>query len=371
MLQRFFEWYRMVTPTPSDDTIQKRQAAVAEVVEHLRKDKKVDLLLEITQAAVNGLGNDDSAAARLMVAAIRKSQPAFPQDVTENGFELRACFIITLGELLNRYKQDKHQHAVLVASLLVAANTHRPPATERYLKKAVEELNALAVTAIEQASAERRQRESETVQNLREIAPPADVDGFWKLLLPQLEACFSEVRDQAQADREELQVLWWLYRGYSDNVMEKFLILKPGAASLLAGAELGELVLWPPAMNAWQILQRAAEDGRKRNECTPQTLKQVVSQWKSEMLSVLAPEDQKLGDFLQKYPTLLPLSWLCRAFEKAVWQQDGNLSLMPRQASRVSTRLLPGNGQYKRSMKKSRSVAFWNPLETKRAARIL
>ena len=82
MLRNLYEWYRIVTPKPDDDTIRHRQASIPELLDHLVHPENLDLLIGCTAATSNGLNERNAQPASLvptLVEMIRKHQPAFPR----------------------------------------------------------------------------------------------------------------------------------------------------------------------------------------------------------------------------------------------------------------------------------------------------
>lgn len=317
MLDRVYEWYRMVDPDPSSETLEKRKASVMDFVGRLtaEEDKDYKLLIACTAAVVNGFEtgfSQDSPLVEAVVKAIRDHQPAFPKDLSENALELRACCAISLGELLARSQQEgQRRHALLVSSLLRSAVPIRPSTREKHLRRVLEELCVAASSVEEQAAITRRQRRPVSLEALEKITAPADVPTFWKSLLPAMRACFAALQDQAAADREELEVLWWLYAGFSTAARQPLPRLDPGVAALCCGGELANLVLIPPLESTREMVRRETERGKKTPALLVKSLEQFSLQWEDPILALLAPDDGPAQQLVRGYPALLPLSWQC------------------------------------------------------------
>ena len=332
MLSRLFEWYRMVDPEPSDDTITKRREAIGALLDTISNQQDDELLVSAIAATINGFDGVDqeSPIVKATVSAIRNHQPAFPEDLSENALAVRACCTIALGEILDRDKEAQYDDALLVATLITSANGVRPAAKERYLRNAIEELESAARKVLEKAAQTRRRRNSialDELDGLEATSLPGDVKDFWKVLYPTLKGVFVEIQEQATADREELQVLWWLYRGFSDTAqLKKLTELDSSAAALGCGAELGDIVVCPPAAGICQIVRRAAQEGRKKQDLIPRSLTHVASKWASSTLSALLPTQDIVTQLIQSHPTLLPLSWLSKRIHESgkddVWEAE-------------------------------------------------
>lgn len=317
MLDRLYEWYQIAHAAPSDETITKRQASVTNLVETLTSEDSYDLLTACTAAAVTGFESgfaQDSPLVQAAVKAIREHQPAFPQDLSENALELRALCSVTLGEIISKRDDDD---ALPCASLLVAALPMQPEANGRHLQRVLDELYAAACTRLENTARTRRRRRGGSVDKLANIDVPADVAAFWGQLQPLLKSCLDELQDDAAADREELEILWWLYAGYSRTAKKPIRDLKPGEAALRCGTELANLVMIPATDSARQMVRRAVEEGRGEAGQSEIPVEGIIQQWTAKMLELLAPNEGSEAWLPDQYPALLPLSWLCRRLRES------------------------------------------------------
>ena len=159
MLKNLYEWYRIVTPKPDDDTIRHRQASIPELLDCLGRPENSELLIGCAAAASNGFSerlDQSSPLVSTLVEVIRHHQPAFPADLSENAIDLRACCAVALGEMLCQPDAASRREPVVVASLLLSAISLRPVSSERYLKAVLEGLQGLASELLERAALLRR-----------------------------------------------------------------------------------------------------------------------------------------------------------------------------------------------------------------------
>jgi hypothetical protein len=333
MLKRLFEWYRVVNPNPNDETLEKRKASALALLEHLTKASDYDLLFPCIAGIANGFDSklhQDSEIVKLAVEAIREHQPAFPQDLSENALELRMLCATTIGEILSLRLQKgigSDTSSALIASLITSALSIRPLPAEKHLNAVLKELGGLAKDVSERDSLERRNRPGFSFENFNKVQTTA-LAAFWTALLPEIQNCVQHLQQQADVDREELDVLWWMYTGISLTTESAIDDLEPGAISLCCGAELANLVVTPPTRSSRQMVSRVIRDHRKKNTAPQISLKQLAADWKPELWALLTPNEGKLKTMIQTYPVLFPLSWICIRLHESqgtsVWGEELN-----------------------------------------------
>lgn len=353
MLKRLFEWYRLVSPTPDDTLVERRTGAVKDLLGKLSNATDYKLLIDCTAAAANGLGAFDQSSqlVRSVVECIRNHQPAFPQDLSENALDLRACCAVAVGELLTRYQSGdgvRDKDARLAAVLIVPAFGLRSRLKQKYLQATLDELHAAAVATLQRAAVAKRERQGVNLKKLEGIkvaavntaaattpktpvaATDEDIDkkltALWKKLLPALKESFASVERQAAADREELEVLWWLYNGVSEGLDQPLSALKPGTAAVCCGVEVADRLVVPPLASVRQMVAHGTDKNRTSDDTSAKSLEELVGQWEREVAGLLMPADTELQRDVRRHPALLPLSWLSLRLHEgnhaAGWNQE-------------------------------------------------
>jgi hypothetical protein len=335
MLKKMFEWYRMVNPNPDNETIEKRKLAVMELIKRLSESKGYELIIACVCAAANGFDinfKQESEIVQAVVGSIHAHQPAFPADLSENALELRACCAIALGEILtcneNENKVPK-EVPELVASLFVSATGIRPQTRQKYLRVVIQDLEKMSFEVLENIAQSRRQRAAVNYESLDKVPSNANMPTFWNELRPILKNYFSIIDRQNAADREELDVLWWLYNGFSETVNQPLITLSPAIAAICCGAEVADKVLIPPLESVRQMVLQATEKGRKESGLSAVPLTEMAAQWKDEILSTLIPSSTGFQEIIKRFPPLFPLSWLCLRLQESQgssgWSQEFKL----------------------------------------------
>ena len=156
----------------------------------------------------------------------------------------------------------------------------------------------------------RRHRPPSIGKDLKALANPPDLETAWNSLVPAIRAALDEVAKQSAIDREEINVLWWMFGGVSTTTGQQFAEMPVGAAALCCGAELGNQCLLPPAASHEAMIRRAYEAGRKSDDLTERKIESVAASWTTPIESVLVPDDDA-RELAMKHPALFPLSWLC------------------------------------------------------------
>lgn len=314
MLKRTYEWLRVVDPNPDNATVESRSKSVGELLGRLDQAKDRGLLGTFLTAAVAGFDGrfePDAPQIATVVEAIRKYQPAFPSDLSENALELRITCALTVGELLARGPKKGREAERLVAAMLILTGVGVRPADEgKHLRELAAELAGEAEKVVRGEAFEKRTCPALDLAALETLDPQGDVPTFWKSLLPILRDCFEVAELRSRADREELEVLWWFYNAYSET-LSKPLASLPGDVALLAcGAEVADRVLLPPHPGVSEMVADAVLRNRKRPELSARSFGTLVAAWDEPSRKLLVPANEASRWIALAFPALLPLTWL-------------------------------------------------------------
>lgn len=310
MLNRLYEWFRLADLKPSSETIDKRRAAIQDIVATMDSATDWDLVLGCVAGVVGGFDRgfeNESPVVVALVDSIRKHESAFPRDLIDNALELRACAAVALGEIVVRQGDKSDEDVMVVSSLLRSGLGIRPVAKEKHLKQTLEELNASASRALAVQALAQRERHTKLVQKLQIVPEPADPAAAWKALAPVVR----EIAEQSVLDREEIDVLWWMFSGYSNSMGQMLTTMAIGAAILSIGYELGGVCLLPPAPSADGMVRRSYESGRKPAALTERPLSEIAGDWSADLLKKTFGSDPDARAFAREHASIVPMSWLC------------------------------------------------------------
>ena len=312
MLSRVFEWYRIVNPQPVSDTIDKRKLAAVKLIATIDEQDVNDLLLGLADAVIAGFESrfdQDSATVRTVVSAIREHDSAFPEALSENAAELRVIAAIALGQLLVRNAGSAHDKiAVCLASVIHSGSHLRPLSKARFLKQLMEEVVDAARKVIAVSAGESRKSAAtvgEAVEKLE--ANPTDAAAGIKSITSAFKKTTRELVRQAKIDREEINILWWMFSGISLTTGEAIADMPPGCAALTCGAELGDICLTPATQSVEAMVRKSLTSGRK-GTLAERPLAKIATEWTNPLLKRFLADDS--ADVVQAHPVLFPLSWL-------------------------------------------------------------
>lgn len=313
MIGRLLEWYRIVNIQPSSDILDRRKAAILDLIQAWDDADDWDVILGAAAGVVAGFqhGNaQHSRAVGLMISSLKLHDSAFPQDLADNALELRATAAIALGELISRSPGDPPDDSAVFAALLLESGlVSRAYPTERYLKLMLEELGKAAKLTLASADRSRRQRPGTAGRMVLALDKAA---AEVKALTTAIQAVLKEVTHQGELDREELDVLWWFFAGTSMTSGASLSSLDSGKAALVAGTDVANLCLLPPAVNADAFVLRAMQQVKSPDTGRP--LSTIIAETDAATWGLLLPDEQaaKLGN---DYPVLFPLTWLCHRLQ--------------------------------------------------------
>jgi hypothetical protein len=316
MLNYTLEFLRIADTQPGDEKVRKRRESAAELVAHIAHKDRHKILLAFVQGIVGGFQapvfSQQAPAVAVLIKAIQ-DKDTLPNDLTENGVEIRALAGIAIGELLANHA--KTAEAVLAALSIRSALSSHPAATEKHLRWILDTLLVAADKVIASEAKLRRQRGTPALTRLGEMEAPADETKGWDTFLPATQAAIKEAHDQEKINREEIEILWWMFAAYSD-VEHKPLadIASPVMAAFCCGLELARHAIVPPPASLVGMVKRAVETGRKPAALGPVAMQDAAAIWitSDAMIHGLCPQGGSSDETISDLPALLPVSWVCR-----------------------------------------------------------
>jgi hypothetical protein len=304
MLNRLSDFYRIVNLEPSDALITQRREAIDSFVEQLSDS---ELQYTCADIAAFGLGSAPSSkqeeAARQIITAIQGPQPSFSSDVGANPLDLRVFAGVSLGEHISR------QADLAPAALVVSALATRPMPGERYLAEFLSALLAVARECIETQAKSLRERDGLDVPAIQ----GADIPTLAKSVTGALGQLKNVMEQNLRADREELDILWWVFGGYSTRLGSQFAVLDLSQRVIAAATELADLVITPPIAGSQQFLNAVLkEDGSL-------SVRQLIEPCDSPVLESITARKAESSEILSHHPSLLPITWLsCRRLDSGI-----------------------------------------------------
>jgi hypothetical protein len=319
MLSKVYEWLRAADLKPDDQMVTTRTKAVEDLEQKIRDAKDYGLLLGAVTAAVGGcerLGEQAPAFATVL-ACVRAQAPAFPSAIAENGLHLRIICCLGLGELLNSAEDEtSDRDELLSSSLFVSGLGLKPKEAGRHLDKMFDEVGDLARVNLQKQAVALREREELDWEEFDALkASAGDPGTFNQKLLPVVKGLFQNLQKQHESDREELEVMWWLYNGYSERLGKQVKSATPHLAATAIGSELADRIAPPATVGLTELVTQAAVRDRTATQLKAKPIGKIVADLGEAGRKLLVPSAEHVSRFVRSSGMLLPLSWLCLRLE--------------------------------------------------------
>jgi hypothetical protein len=341
MLSKTVEFLRIADLHPTDEKIRKRQESASGLLPDISGKESPVMLLDFLQGVIGGFESpqfsSDGPAVSHLVETIRANDATIPGDLSENAVELRALAAITVGELLGKQAAKPSDDAILAAMAIVSGLALRPATTSKHLRFVLETLFGASIKLLSTAAELRRQTSNTATLKLQALEKPAEED-VWTSIVPVIRSAINEVSSREKVDREEIEILWWMFSGFSETEQISLTELSPVAAGVCAGIELAQRSIVPPPPAAAALVKRSVEAGRKQQALAVVTLQDALTEWTPTMFERFIPAEGNAAQIAARYPSILPLSFACRSLretsklEKVVAAKTGvplNRSLSP------------------------------------------
>ncbi|MGQ0699900.1 MAG: GTPase-associated system all-helical protein GASH [Panacagrimonas sp.] len=239
---------RIVHPEPSDDLVQKRTSAVAELQKSWNKKRGVLDLVLLVDGAVAGLfahAISDSFAAEVE-AAIQKSSASFVRE--NNDRDIAVCASLAVLMLLESAKPGESYLSTIevIALATWSALSFQAVPTDPKVAALVSELSAKSQRIVQRAAEVARSRKA-AVPLAFEHQEADTIKSATERLFASAKALTEILSDNAVLDREETDVLWWALRGRSDILKRGLSDLHPSTAAVMSGFELSQILRRVPA----------------------------------------------------------------------------------------------------------------------------
>ncbi|MFH2000920.1 MAG: GTPase-associated system all-helical protein GASH [Planctomycetota bacterium] len=316
MITKTFEWYRIVSATPGSQAVEARSKVATELTASLSEQDPSTLLAMAQGIACGFIGSPgETETVEWLLRTLKQHDPAVSENLLENNLELRCIAAITLGEILRESKEAPEERATAAAAAFVTAMHMRPLPNQRYLKAMVEEIFAMAQDVLEAAADARRERIDFTYLQDNELAVP-DLPAAKKAIL-QLQSKIADLEQNADMDREEIRLFWFLSTGLSQTKKKRFSALPVSIAAVHAALDLNHFVLIPATLNCFELLAVIVESKREDESLKPMSLKEHLTYWSSEEWDAIAVADSVDADLASKFPAVFPVIWIANRMRES------------------------------------------------------
>lgn len=331
MLSRAFEWERLIHPNPTDEMVTRRKAIIDSVLAPLDSQKDVNELIRLVSAALTGLSPKiaaDVEYAETLTEITKKHHEAFPSLLSENALDLQLTACLAVGELLTRKaaKQTWTEPQDAAAGICLSTAGLMPSAHGIHLISIQDALLAASRERLARAATSVRERPEYDPAELEDLSPSGDAATFWSVLKPALMSTLEAVTQASAIDREELEVLWWIYNNKSLTFAQTLSEMAAYDLAFAAPIELVDRALCPaPASLNGIILGHVARGSNKPN-ASGKALKSVIGTWTTEIIRSLLPKSDDERSLVVAWPKVLPLTWIAGKIVDAGvttgWEQE-------------------------------------------------
>jgi hypothetical protein len=346
MLSKVFEWLRAADLTPDNAMVTSRTKAVKDLESKIRESNDCNLLLGTVTAVVGGcerLGEQSPVFAALL-ECVRIQSPAFPSAISENTLHLRIISCLGLYELLASDDDGESDGSeLLAASMLVSGLGLKTKEAGVHLDKVFEELGSVARAKLQKQAVALRERDDlvwDEFNSLQDIAE--DPPTFNLKLLPAMKGLIEGLQKQHQSDREELEVMWWLYNGYSERIAKQIKSATPFLAATAIGCELADRVAAPATTGLRELVTQAALRDRKPAQVMAKPIEKIVTELGESGRKLLLPTAEHVRKFVRSTGTLCPLSWLSLRLEESDGASGWEAELQSKTGLASDHELAPG-----------------------------
>lgn len=331
MQKNFTAWYKMIDIAPADEALfEKRKQAIDEITKLILGASDWNFLAACVVGAARGFEvlGEDAGFTQAIIKCYQTHIVSLPSNLADNSLELRVAAGLALEEIFSRAsaeEDDTRNDTEVSAPLLLSTLGLIPTPSEPHLTDRISELKSTAENFLETDARELRERQALNLSSFENHPVPFD-QANWTKVITQIQSAFNQLEQQVAADKEELEILWWLQNRISKRLNESFSNMPAFKAALYVGLELAELTLLPPLNSTVAIVQKAIENDRKASDIKPKPLEQIVNRKATNAWTLLAPADKCTNEFVASFPSLFPLSWLGMRLQEskgsAAWQEE-------------------------------------------------
>jgi len=289
---------RIYDPSPTDELVEKREAAIKSALAPLRKVATPDALLGVSEAVLDGFAADSDGQylTEFLLPALQKHSPSFVAEDREQELGVLSAYLV-LSYLSASDTGATNTRKDIIAASLHLALQHQSPSPDSKLERLRCTLADVAKERVVHRSSIARKRAVTPAKlaSLENSDQPISVEEK-NLLIKGMQA----LAGNALLDREEIDMLWWALNGRSSLSGSSYQSLANGPRAVIRGLELGMLARRLPAQ-AHKSLVLASVD-KSEEPISAAALLEELPDTGSQLESADFPID-----VAAKYPAIFPL----------------------------------------------------------------
>ena len=325
------DWYKVLDldQNPGEALFEKRSMVLTEIRKLVLDAEEWNYVVAVVAGVTGGfeLVGEDADFTSAVIQSHKSHLLSFQSHLADNSLELRvSCGAIIEEIITDDLNTDEDGLPMVTALLLQSATKLASQPSERYLADNLNRLNKAAENYLEKKAQELRHRATFDFAILEEISSPPAEEEEWITFRDQLVSILRAFEQKTNADREELELLWWLQSGYSKKLKQPFANLSPICTAIYAGLEVSEMVMLPPINSTFAVVRNAVEKNKGKQFGSAKALPQWVTSREIKSWKLLAPTRKGSYTEVSACPSIFPLSWLGLQLKEdssaTSWQND-------------------------------------------------
>lgn len=301
---------RIFEPSPTDDFVTKRIAAIGEIATKIRAQRTVNTILSFADSIASGIstGQVGGSLSAEVVTILQKESPSFVQEGQE--VQILVCAIAAAQSVLTDVKPSGHGRTTpeIFSAALLSCLSYLKPHQQPQIEKLKGELLKLASENLEQTADASRKRQ-QVPETPFVVDPNDDASTVANKAKAAIEKVTAPLISNARLDREELDLLWWCVSDWSNALKAKVTSFPPNLGMVAAALEVGLCIRKFPCTAHAHIAMRNVTPSE------PQTLAEINLDFAGKRFDLFGFLQEMEGVFTYKF-VFPALSFLFRAPEE-------------------------------------------------------
>jgi hypothetical protein len=248
---------RIFEPSPTDEFVTKRQAAIKDIAAKFVKPNQVDRLLSVANGVALASSDGGKMPADLaaeVTASITAVSPSFVAD--GHDLEITVCAMLAISTAIQSgAKTGMLTNADYLAVGLWSGMSWLPGSRN----EAFERLRSLLLDQSRQHVLKAGTLGRTRASPPRPVQLTAENENLSKVV-DNLRSTIERLTTNAAVDREEIDLLWWSIAGWSDVLENRYVDLQPHAAAIALGLDAAKrLRRMPLDLHKALVLRRVPE----------------------------------------------------------------------------------------------------------------
>jgi hypothetical protein len=311
------DWYKILDleTHPSESEFEKRNLVLNDIRKLVMGGTEWNQLIACVAGVAGGFEvlGEEIEYTQKAIQCHKSHLLSFPSNLVDNSLALRVASGVIIEEIITGDIKDQNGNLSIepsvVALLLLSAFGLVTKPTEKYLTENLNRLKLASENYLEKKARELRQRQPLDYSSMEEMSVPPDAT-TWTSLRDQILDMFREIEQKAAADREEVELLWWLHNGFSKKLKQPFVNLPPISAAIYAGLEVSEMVILPSIESTFFIVRKAVENSKSKQGNAAKPIPQWVTRKEISTWTLLSPTSSEIQEDIRACPSVFPFSWL-------------------------------------------------------------